>query len=122
MRKALMDAYARQISPGEYPFVVLMLDIDPKMVDVNVHPSKLQVKFADSKLIYQVVYDTIASTLGGNKIAQQYVNYQSKAYRPSEQTSQILDQVVQGEQQLFSVDSAAAPEVKSVMGLESLVE
>ena len=43
--------------------MVLMLEIEPKMVDVNVHPSKLQVKFADSKLIYQVVYDAISETL-----------------------------------------------------------
>ncbi|MDR0370104.1 MAG: DNA mismatch repair endonuclease MutL [Candidatus Peribacteria bacterium] len=63
IRKALMDAYNRQLTPGEYPFVVLMLDIDPKMVDVNVHPAKLQVKFADSKMIYQVVYDTISASL-----------------------------------------------------------
>ncbi len=63
IKKALMDAYHRQLTPGEYPFVVLMLDMDPSMVDVNVHPSKLQVKFADSKLVYQVVYDTISATL-----------------------------------------------------------
>jgi DNA mismatch repair protein MutL len=63
IKKALIDAYARQITPGEYPFVVLMLEINPTMVDVNVHPSKLQVKFTDSKLIYQVVFDTISTTL-----------------------------------------------------------
>ena len=63
IRKALMDAYARQIVPGEYPFVMLRLDIDPTMVDVNVHPNKLQVRFADSKLVYQVVYDTISGAL-----------------------------------------------------------
>lgn len=40
-----------------------MMDIDPKMVDVNVHPAKLQVKFADSKMIYQAVYDAISESL-----------------------------------------------------------
>jgi DNA mismatch repair protein MutL len=40
-----------------------MIDIDPKIVDVNVHPSKLQVKFADSQQIYQLVYNTISETL-----------------------------------------------------------
>jgi DNA mismatch repair protein MutL len=40
-----------------------MLDVDPKIVDVNVHPSKLQVKFADSQMIFQLVYNTISETL-----------------------------------------------------------
>lgn len=133
IKKALIDAYARQITPGEYPFVVLMLEINPTMVDVNVHPSKLQVKFTDSKLIYQVVFDTISTTLWGNKIAQYYTNYQSKTYCPSEQNSQVLDQVISSfwenlssstpkAEQLFSFDQATASGVKSLVGLHTLVE
>ena len=64
IRKALMDAYARQITPGEYPMAILMFKIEPSEVDVNVHPAKLQVKFADSQMIYQVVYQTISELLG----------------------------------------------------------
>jgi DNA mismatch repair protein MutL len=58
-----MDAYSRQITPGEYPFAILMLDVNPKIVDVNVHPSKLQVKFIDSQQIFQIVYNTISEVL-----------------------------------------------------------
>lgn len=142
IRKALMDAYNRQLTPGEYPFVVLMLDIDPKMVDVNVHPAKLQVKFADSKMIYQVVYDTISASLWENKIAQQYFNYSSKSYRPSEQTSKALDSFVaetsssitwplpfSGEktsvEKLFAFEQATESGTKHVtpiFGLDSLTE
>jgi hypothetical protein len=68
IRKALMDAYARQITPGEYPMAILMFKIEPSEVDVNVHPAKLQVKFADSQMIYQVVYQTISELLGKHKI------------------------------------------------------
>ena len=64
IRKALMDAYVRQITPGEYPLAILMFKIDPSEVDVNVHPAKLQVKFADSQMIYQ----TISELLGKHKI------------------------------------------------------
>jgi len=67
--KALMDAYFRQITPGEYPLIVLMLNIKPDLVDVNVHPSKLQVKFLDSQKIYQIVYDTVYKCLSENKIS-----------------------------------------------------
>ena len=68
IRKALMDAYVRQITPGEYPLAILMFKIDPSEVDVNVHPAKLQVKFTDSQMIYQSVYQTISELLGKNKI------------------------------------------------------
>lgn len=69
IRRALMDAYARQITPWEYPFAVVMLNIRPTMVDVNVHPSKLEVKFVDSRKIYQLIFDTIKKWLWENKIA-----------------------------------------------------
>ena len=75
IKKALMDAYSRQIAPWEYPFAILMLDVDPKIVDVNVHPSKLQVKFADSQSIFQLVYNTISETLWQNKISHQSQHY-----------------------------------------------
>ena len=66
--KAIMDAYNRQISPWEFPFVVLKLDIKPELIDVNVHPSKLQVKFVDSQKIYQLVYNSVYKCLSDNKI------------------------------------------------------
>lgn len=68
IRKALLDAYLRQLAPGEYPMAILMLEMDPSEVDVNVHPAKLQVKFADSQKIYQLVYQTITELLGKHKI------------------------------------------------------
>lgn len=67
--KALIDAYRRQITPGEFPLVVLMINIDSSMVDVNVHPSKQQVKFLDSQKIYQIVFDTVQKCLWDNKIS-----------------------------------------------------
>ncbi|MCF7835395.1 DNA mismatch repair endonuclease MutL [Candidatus Gracilibacteria bacterium] len=69
IKKSLMDAYYRQITPGEYPLAVLMFEIDPEYVDVNVHPSKLQVKFRDSRKIYEIVYSQIKKVLGENRIS-----------------------------------------------------
>ncbi len=73
--KALMDAYRRQLTPWEYPLAVVMIDIKSDLVDVNVHPSKLQVKFLDSQKIYQLVYDNVYNCLGENKIAEVTDNY-----------------------------------------------
>lgn len=63
-----MDAYLRQLAPGEYPMAILMFEVNPNEVDINVHPAKLQVKFSDSQMIYQAVYQTLSELLGKNKI------------------------------------------------------
>lgn len=105
IKKALMDSYSRQITPGEYPFAVLKIDINPKFVDVNVHPSKLQVKFADSQQVYQLVYSTVSETLWQNKIAHQSqhysiwwwnnsFNYIQKHWWISNNTNDVLNKIV----------------------------
>ena len=109
IKKALMDAYSRQITPWEYPFAILILDISPKLVDVNVHPSKLQVKFADSQQIFQIVFSVISETLSQNKITSQkqhYINENQQNFKSnfyynqkgswwiSDNTSTVLNKVV----------------------------
>lgn len=61
---AVFTAYENLMEKGDYPFFVLFLSIDPKKVDVNVHPSKLEVKFDDEKEIYSFVNAVIKKTLG----------------------------------------------------------
>lgn len=68
IRKAILDAYTRQIAPGEYPFAVLILTVKPSFVDVNVHPKKLEVKFLDSNEVFSLVNESVKKTLGINKI------------------------------------------------------
>ena len=47
VRDAVVDAYGGQLAPDRYPFAVVFLSIPPETVDVNVHPRKLEVRFAD---------------------------------------------------------------------------
>lgn len=61
---AVFSAYENLMEKGDYPFFVLFLSIDHKKVDVNVHPSKLEVKFDDEKEIYSFVNAVIKKTLG----------------------------------------------------------
>jgi DNA mismatch repair protein MutL len=61
---AVFSAYENLMEKGDYPFFVLFLSIDPKKVDVNVHPSKLEVKFDDEREIYSFVNAVIKKTLG----------------------------------------------------------
>ena len=61
---AVFSAFENILDKGDYPFFVLFLQIDPKRVDVNVHPSKLEVKFDEEKEIYSFVNAVIKKTIG----------------------------------------------------------
>jgi len=60
---AVFTAYENILEKGDYPFFVLYLELDPKKVDVNVHPSKLEIKFDDEKEIYSFVNAVIRKTI-----------------------------------------------------------
>jgi len=47
IKKAIGEAYRRQLPHGEYPFAIIFLEVNPSLVDVNVHPRKQEVKFLD---------------------------------------------------------------------------
>jgi len=60
---AVFTAYENVIEKGDYPFFVLFLEIDPKRTDVNVHPSKLEIRFDDEKDVYNFVLTVVRKNL-----------------------------------------------------------
>ncbi len=60
---ALSSAYHNLIPPSAYPFALLFLDCDAEEVDVNVHPSKTEVRFRHSSFVHDFVRDAIRETL-----------------------------------------------------------
>ncbi|MGA7720983.1 MAG: DNA mismatch repair endonuclease MutL [Ignavibacteriaceae bacterium] len=61
---AVFTAYENVLEKGDYPFFVLFIELDPKRVDVNVHPSKLEIRFDDEKAIYNFVLAVVKKSLG----------------------------------------------------------
>ena len=60
---ALEQAYTSYMAPERFPVCALFLHVDPKAVDVNVHPAKLEVKFSDERAVFEAVYYSVRSTL-----------------------------------------------------------
>ncbi|MFN4111615.1 MAG: DNA mismatch repair endonuclease MutL, partial [Ignavibacteria bacterium] len=60
---AVYRGYEHLIEKGEFPFYLLFISLDPKRIDVNVHPSKLEVKFDDENLVYSSVYFAVKDAL-----------------------------------------------------------
>lgn len=64
LHKAVMKAYENLIPPGHYPTYFLYLDADPESIDVNIHPTKTEIKFADEKSIFSFLMATVRKSLG----------------------------------------------------------
>jgi len=64
--KAIEQAYKEKIIINKHPICILNLNIDPSMLDVNVHPAKTEVKFEKEELIYEFMYRSITAALERN--------------------------------------------------------
>ena len=66
LHKAVMKAYENLVPEGVTPTYLLYLDIDPQAIDVNIHPTKTEIKFEDDSVVFQIVYACIKEALGKN--------------------------------------------------------
>lgn len=77
---AVSNAYENFLMKGKFPVFIINIEVDCRDIDVNVHPSKMEVKFKDTKNIFALVYESILQTLNENNCP---VTFQS--------SSKILD-------------------------------
>ncbi len=61
--KIVEEAYRNVLMTGKFPFFVLNIQLSPGLVDVNVHPAKTEIKFANEKEIYDIVYHSVKNAI-----------------------------------------------------------
>jgi DNA mismatch repair protein MutL len=64
---AVMDGYGSFLPKGHHPTFVLFLDIEPDRLDVNVHPTKKEVRFAETEALHQLVRQSVRHALSGSE-------------------------------------------------------
>lgn len=67
--KAIMTAYSGLLLPDHSPSYFLYFDIDPEAIDVNIHPTKTEIKFADEQAIFQILLSACKEALGKFNVA-----------------------------------------------------
>lgn len=67
--KAIEEAYKGYIMPHNFPFTAIHFKINPEILDVNVHPTKMELRFSNNEYVYNFVLDSIKSTLKSGELA-----------------------------------------------------
>ena len=83
LNHAVMAAFEGLLPENSFPFYVIFIEIDPKHIDVNVHPTKTEIKFDDERAVYAVVRAAVRQSMGAHNLApsidfQEDVNVMTK--------------------------------------------
>ena len=68
INRAIEDAYKSYMMGHKYPFTAIHITVPPEFVDVNVHPSKMELRFSNNEAVYHAVYQVIRDTLSGKNM------------------------------------------------------
>ncbi len=114
--KAIEDAYQSFMMKHKYPFTVLHFQIDTEMLDINVHPTKMELRFAENEQLYQDVYQTIQNTLSHKEmIVQVSVGKEQKEVRPQEKKEALPEPFE--EKRISSVQTLSASQSREKLNL-----
>ena len=121
LHHAVSTAFEGLIQADQHPFYVLFLTIDPATIDINVHPTKTEIKFEDERTIYSILRAAVKQALGAHQVSPALdfsldVNFQENWIKNT-QNSEAVDRE-------YSYKTYNTPEFQrgSVLGWERLFE
>lgn len=128
MAEAMKQAYKTLLMNNRYPFSVINIDIKTDMIDVNVHPTKQEIKFSDERAIFNTLYLAVKNCLNNNRLvfesfdtehevqaapAQEYANNRSEAAASIFESSKAYEPLKQKYDQLsFEKEESTAPKIE----------
>lgn len=122
MTVALEEAYKGSIMVGKFPACVLMVSISPAIVDVNVHPTKTEVRFSDERIIYDAVYFACKTALSQDNAEADIILKQNPVQKPFANAVKFTDFTVSGEQTKLEMPQKAADVTSDIEKIEKKEE
>lgn len=89
--KVAEEAFRNAVMIGKFPFFVLNIEVPPEMVDVNVHPAKTEVKFANEKQLYDIVYHAVKNSMYGIKVSEEKAEQSAKTIQTNKTFSKSTE-------------------------------
>ncbi|WP_188205878.1 DNA mismatch repair endonuclease MutL [Alkalibacillus aidingensis] len=113
LNKAILDGYHTFLPIGRYPVVVLQIEMDPYLVDVNVHPAKTEVRFSKEKELFEVIKEAVYHVLHRQRLIPEASKQpKEKSEQESLDFSLGVNKPEQGEAVQERVDSFDTPLTK----------
>ncbi|MCL6261630.1 DNA mismatch repair endonuclease MutL [Aquiflexum sp. TKW24L] len=132
LNHAVSNAFEGLMSGDMQPFYVLFLEIDPSHIDINVHPTKTEIKFDDERTVYAVVRSAVKQSLGAHNVVPALdfsfdVNFTENWKSNREQTEAVhIENTIkpdnQGIENKYKTFQSPAFQKQSVSGWERLFE
>lgn len=130
---AIESGYKTLMMVNRYPVVVLYLTINPNLVDVNVHPSKMEVRFDNEERIYNFVYEAVSATLRNRILIPQISLNVHEVKKPDlaevnhsiekiEDISRIQDEHVNEQKEEYIVKQDIKPDYKFKTSIDQVQE
>lgn len=122
--KAISSAYYNFMPSGSFPFALMFLDLSPEEVDVNVHPSKTEVRFRHQSFVYDFVRDSIRACLERSKPASQLPPPQTviSATDDAPQSETVVADERPAPDEAFTLSSDAPPPARFDFNSDNVIE
>ena len=119
LNRAINDAYFRYKPDIKYPIVVLKFETDPTLIDVNIHPTKQDIKLSKTAELYEMIIDTIKDKLYQELLVPNALKNETKEIslpksmieEPKKSDSQDLHEDIQTELDLFTSSNDSKPSI-----------
>lgn len=82
IHKAIEEAYKPYSMTHRYPLTSLMIEVAPEWIDVNVHPTKMEVRFHDSQVVYDIIYHAVKEALSEKEFIPEVTIDETKSSKP----------------------------------------
>ena len=90
IHKAIEEGYRNFLMQHKFPFTVFNIIIDPEFTDVNVHPSKMELRFRNQEFLYEEVVSAVRKTLTGRELSPDFSAEPEKQQKKAEEKREVL--------------------------------